>query len=199
VTATVPTAGVERPEPGAENGEQSVSPAPAPVAPAGATVVGFGGSLALVGLGAIAIRDALVATGLVGGEQWLPAVGRAITGIQPAPWTIPLAVALAVVGLLFVAIAFAPRRRTAVPLSAGTAVYLGNRDVATVARVTAAQVPGVLDARASSSRRRVVVSCGTTSDAQNLRATVTDEVTRALNTLERRPRVVVRTRSEKSS
>jgi hypothetical protein len=173
--------------------------APVPLAAAGAARTGALLALALIALGAIGIRDAVVAAGWARGRPWIPAAATALDGLRPAPWIFAVAVAAGLVGAALIAVAIAPRRRTAVPLTAGSAVYLARDDVAKVAAAAARDVPGVLSARATSSTRRVVVRCAVTADDPAVRALVETAVATGLEVLQRVPTIVVRTRAESRS
>ncbi len=178
----------------------SPRPGPVPVAVAGAGKVAVVLALALAACGVVAVRDAVIGLGWASGSTWLPAVADTIDGITPGGWLIPAGVALAVVGLALMVIALSPRRRTAVAVRAETAVYLSVDGIAKLAAARARDVAGVVDARATASRRRVVLRCRVTRDDSGaLRRSIADAVTQSLGTLERPPRVVVRTRTEETS
>jgi hypothetical protein len=97
-------------------------------------------------------------------------------------------------------IALSPRRRTAVAVRAETPIYLSVDGIAQLGAARARDVAGVVDARATASKRRVVLRCRVTrDDGGALRSTITDAVTQTLGALEHPPRVVVRTRTEETS
>lgn len=178
----------------------SLRPGPAPVAAAGASKVAVVLALVLAAGGVIAVRDAVIGLGWASGSTWLPAVADTVDGVTPGSWLIAAGVALALVGLALMVIALSPRRRTAVAVRAETPVYLSVDGIAKVAAARARDVAGVVDARATASRRRVVLRCRVTRDDSGaLRRAITDAVTQTLGALERPPRVVVRTRTEETS
>ncbi|KRE27885.1 hypothetical protein ASG82_16175 [Mycobacterium sp. Soil538] len=157
-------------------------------------------ALMLAAAGGVAVRDAVIGLGWATGTTWLPAIADTVDGITPGGWLVPAGVALALAGLALMVIALSPRRRTAVAVRAETPVYLSVDGIATLASARARAVAGVVDARATASTRRVVLRCRVTRDDSGaLRQTITDAVTQTLGTIERPPRVVVRTRTEETS
>ena len=171
--------------------------APVPVAAAAASKVAVVLSILLAALGVVAVRDAVVGLGWASGSQWLPVAADAVDGFAPADWVTVAGVAVVLIGLLLVVLALKPRRRTAVAVTAQTPMYLTVDGIAALAGAAARDVAGVVDARATSSRRRVVVRCRVTGDDSGaLRAGITDAVTRSLSALQSPPRVVVRTRTK---
>lgn len=172
-------------------------PAPAPRASAGASRIAVGCAIAIVAVGGVALRDAALALGWIRGGPWLPPALRAIAELRPAWWLTPAGAALAVVGVALCVVACAPRRRTARPLTAATAVYVRRADVVTVAAAAARDVPGVLNCRATASRRAVTVRCRITGGqlGDDVRAAVSEQLGR----LDPAPRVVVRLRTEQPS
>jgi hypothetical protein len=166
----------------------------APLAVAGSATVGVVLALAVIAIGLVAVRDAAVAAGWAPGRQWIPMAVDAVDGLAPASWMAIAAFAVAILGLLMIAVALAPRRRTAVPLTAGGAVFLRRADVATIAASAAADVPGVLRARARLGRRRVVIRAAVTSAVDGVSAAVSSSVHAELAVLQRVPKIVVRTR-----
>ncbi|MBI5339921.1 MAG: hypothetical protein HZB45_19765 [Mycolicibacterium rufum] len=178
----------------------SLRSGPVPVAAAGASKVAVVLALVLAAAGGVAVRDAVVGLGWASGSTWLPAVADTVDGITPGGWLIPAGVVLALLGLLLMVIALSPRRRTAVAVRAETPIYLSVDGIAKLAAARARDVAGVVDARATASKRRVVLRCRVTrDDGGALRSTITDAVTQTLGALEHPPRVVVRTRTEETS
>ena len=145
----------------------------------------------------MALRDAALALGWIRGGPWLPPALRAIAELRPAWWLTPAGAALAVLGVALCVVACAPRRRTACPLTAATAVYLRGADVAIVAATAARDVPGLLNCRAKSTRRAVTLRCRITGGqlGDDIRAAVSEQLQR----LDPAPRVAVRLRTEQPS
>lgn len=172
--------------------------APSPVAAAGASIVGVLLALVLIAAGAIAVRDAALAAGLLHGRPWLPAAIDAVDVVSPATWMLPAGIVVTLLGMALVVVAFLPRRATATALAADTSVYVRHGDIATVATAAALDVPGVLDARSTATRRKVTVRCRVTGDAAEVRTLVADAVADALRPLHRAPRLAVHTREDRS-
>lgn len=174
-------------------------PAPAPVAAAAASRAAVLLALVLAALGGVGVRDALVGAGWLGGMQWTPLVIDALDGLTPAAWMSAVGVIVGLLGVVLMVLACLPRRRTALPLSAATSVYLHRSDIPKLANAAARDVPGVLEARTATSRRKAVVRCRVTGQSQELRQAVADAVSQELAQLQTPPRVVVRTRTAGNS
>ena len=111
-------------------------------------------------------------------------------------WMIPVAIVSIIVGLLLLFAALKPRRKTAVALTAETSVYIEPAGIARVAADAARSVPGVLDARASATRRSVTVRADVTGDDRSgLKKAIADQVRSALEPLATAPKTSVRTRT----
>jgi len=147
----------------------------------------------LVALGALLVREALVAGGVVGGSAWLPPAADALDGTAPGAAAVVAGVVAALVGLWLVVVAL--RRRTRRTLAVGTSSYLGVRDVARLAAGAARDVDGVLDASADATRRRVVVR-GRATSRDGVEEPVRAAVAHQLSALTTPPTIVVRLRSE---
>jgi len=178
--------------------EFSVRSGSAPVAAAGASKVAVGLAVLVAAVGVVAVRDAVIGLGWAAGVTWLPGVASAVDGLTPQPWFVAAGAVLILVGLVLVAVAVSPRRRTAVAVRAQTPVYLSVGAVAALAAARARDVPGVVDAGAAASRRRIIVRCKVTGDEDAVTRTVTGAVTESLGALTRPPRTVVRTRVEEA-
>lgn len=175
-----------------------VRPASAPVAAPAASRVAVVLALGVVAAGAVGIREALVDLGWIGGTRWLQPAVDAMNGLTPATWMVAAGVALCALGVALVAAALVPRRRTAIPVATSTLVYLHRADLPKVASAIAEEVPGVLEARTSVSRRKVVVRCRVTGQSQQVQRAVADAVAEEIDVLRRPHRVVVRARVEAS-
>ena len=174
-------------------------PAPAPVAAAAASRVAVVLALALAAVGGVGIREALVGLGWISGVAWTPPVVDVMNGLTPDGWMFAAGAILGLMGIALMVLAVLPRRTRGLPLSAATAVYLDRADIPKLADAAARDVPGVLDARSSASRRKVVVRCRVTGQTQELRQAVADVVSQEFADLQTPPRVVVRIRTESSS
>lgn len=151
-------------------------------------------AMVLIAIGVLGVRDAAVAAGWLRGELLIPKGFDAIAEFGPQSWMVPAGVALAVLGVALAVLALLPRRPTAVPVEAATAVYIGHGDVARVASAVALDVPGVLAATSTASSRRVVVRCQATGTGDEVRDLVAAAVADALEPLRHTPRVAVRIR-----
>lgn len=179
---------------------QHVRAATAPRAAAGASYVAVPAALLLGAVGVVAVRDTAVAAGWLSGQSWVPQAVAAVNGWAPGAWLQPVGIIAAFLGLGLVVIAVKPRRVTAEPIGTDTGAYLGLGDMAKVATAAAEDVAGVLDARSSATRRKVITRCAVTGDTGGeIERLVTDAVSAALQPLRHTPRIVVRTRKETRS
>ena len=169
-----------------------VRTAPRPAATAGASYVGAVLAVVVTGLGALGIREALVATGWVSGGPWVADAVAAVDGATPTTWLPAAAISAALIGVALMAIAVKPRRKQAVPAQSGTAVYVDLSGVARLASAAAEAVPGVVSARTTASKRTLTVRCEVTGkrDAE-LKDAITRAATDELAGLARSPRVKV--------
>lgn len=152
-------------------------------------------ALAVIALGAIGIRDALVAAGAFGGTSWTKSAASTIDGLSPQTWMIPAGVALALFGLWWVLAALKPRRRTEIALSGDPGAWIRSGDLARLAQPTAENTDGVVSARVSAGRRRVTVKATTTArDSAEIRSALADAVQDRLTALQRAPKVKVKAR-----
>jgi len=161
-------------------------------------VVGPVLAVLLLALGALLLRDALVAASALSGRQWLPAAAAGLQGFAPARWLIPAGIVLALIGLWLIVTALRPRSRKTVPLTSQTGVFLHTRDVARLASGAAADVDGVLEASSTATRKKVSVVAHATADT-GLRESVTAAVTERLAPLQSPPRVSVTVRTSKEN
>ena len=164
--------------------------AKAPVGSGAISVVGLVLALLLTAAGLVAIRDALVRSGLLAGQPWTEQTLRALDGLSAAAWMVPVGAALILLGLWLLLTVLRPRRRTAISVTSSTGVFLRLRDVARLAERAAEQVDGVLVARARATRRAVTVrvrSTGSSEAAEGVHSAVSGR----LSALENSPTVKV--------
>lgn len=155
-------------------------------------VVGVLLALCLLALAVALVQHALVALGAIGGPAWPQVLVEGVRGTAPATWMVPVGVLLALVGLwLVLRVALGRRTRSEVRLRSRTAVSVEPRDVARLASSAARDVDGVLGARSSADRRKVVVRVQTTGEA-SVPGAVQQAVADRLRALERQPSVRVR-------
>lgn len=148
----------------AATGTVAMDAARDPSRPGAVTVVGMVLALMVTILGVVAVRDALLAAGLLDGSPWLEAVIEPLDGLTPAFWAVPVAIALIALGLWLLLAALRPRPRTSVAVQAQTGVFLRPRDLERLAATAAEGVDGVLTAKVSATRRKVAVTATSTGD-----------------------------------
>jgi len=168
--------------------------APAPLRTAGAAYGGAILAVAVVALGAVAVRDTAVSLRWISGSRWLPTAFDWLAEPRQAPVITAAGAVGVVAGLACLLLAVTPRRRRAAPVVAHTPVFVEFDDLARIASAAAESVPGVLDARSSAGRRSVTVRCTLTGDASAAqRSRIADAVGRELAGLQNTPRITVRT------
>ncbi|MGV8973465.1 MAG: DUF6286 domain-containing protein [Rhodoglobus sp.] len=180
----------------AEARSEPLAAAKAPVGPGLITAVGVLLALVVVGLGVVAILDALTTSGLVTGSGWIDSGLSTLDRLEPAPWMVPAGIVLVVVGIGALFIAVRPRPSTGIALTARTGVYLRPQDVARIARAASENVDAVTSATASATRRTVAVSVRATATDQ-VATDVQRAVAAALDALATAPRIRVRVTPER--
>jgi hypothetical protein len=176
---------------------QHVRAAAPPRAAAGASYLAVPTALVLGAVGVVAVRDTAVAAGWLSGQSWIYRAIAAVDGWTPTAWLQPLGIIAAFLGIGLVVIALKPRRVTAEPIGTDTGVFIGLGDIAKVATAAADDVAGVLDARSSATRRKVVIRCTVTGDTGGeIERRISDAASAALQPLRHTPRIIVRTRKE---
>lgn len=169
-----------------------------PVGPGLITAIGLVLAVLLTAVGVVAVHDALVAAGALGGREWLTRAVGAVDGTTPAAWLVPVGVLLVLLGLWLLMTALRPRPRTAIALDADTGVFLRPRDVAKLARDAAQDVDGVSSAKASARRRAISVSVHATAP-DGIDERVTAAVTERLRALATQPKIRVSVTTEGAS
>lgn len=143
-----------------------VTPARPPVGIPGVALVSVLLALALLGLGAVLLRELLVSTSvngevLVPGDPWLAPVASSATGIIRSSLTMVVAVAGGLLGLLLVVLALKPRPSPTSRLvgddDAAISFDVDEPGLAALAADAALGVTEVETSRATGSRRRMVV------------------------------------------
>lgn len=175
-TSTTPT--------GPAKGLKKIVP---PTATPGAVWITSLFALALIALGAIAIRDICVDQRWITGSQWIAAASRWIADLSWQGWFWAVAIALIVVGLLFVWTAIRPRTKTHIALDgAGTvdgyapSTWTRKVDVARRASAVARQAKGVTKADSTVKRRKVITRITTSDEAPASSDAVRDAITAAI-------------------
>ncbi|WP_298991365.1 DUF6286 domain-containing protein [uncultured Pseudokineococcus sp.] len=177
---------------GAGGGREPMRAAPERTGSGAVPVVGVLLALCLLALAVALVQHALVALGAIGGPAWPQVLVEGVRGTAPATWMVPVGVVLALVGLwLVLRVALGRRTRSEVRLRSRTAVSVEPRDLARLASSAARDVDGVLGARSSADRRKVVVRVQTTGEA-SVPGAVQQAVAERLRAVERQPSVRVR-------
>jgi hypothetical protein len=114
----------------------SSTPAKKPVKAPAAATAGIIASLAVIGVGAVAIRDTLVSVGALNGPSWLEWLFGKAEVLKPVDWMIPAGIGAVLVGLWFLIVALKPRKRTHQPIGEA-GVWIRNRDLARVTTTAA--------------------------------------------------------------
>lgn len=172
------------PEPGPARGLRKIVP---PTATPGAVWTTSLFALALIALGAIAIRDICVDQKWITGSQWIAAASRWIAKLAWQGWFWAVAVALIVVGLLFVWTSIRPRTKTHIALDgAGTvdgyspSTWTRKVDVARRASAVARQGKGVTKADSTVKRRKVITRITSSDESPASADAVRDAITAAI-------------------
>ncbi|GAA1877077.1 DUF6286 domain-containing protein [Williamsia serinedens] len=172
------------PEPGPARGLKKIVP---PTATPGAVWTTSLFALALIAVGAIAIRDICVDQKWITGSQWIAAASRWIAKLSWQGWFWAVAIALIVVGLLFVWTAIRPRSKTHIALDgAGTvdgyspSTWTRKVDVARRASAVARQAKGVTKADSTVKRRKVISRITSSDESPASADAVRDAITAAI-------------------
>lgn len=166
------------------------APAPTAAPPVTAWAIILGVLLAALGL--LLLRDAAVVAGLLQGTPVSTKVVDRLKSVTPQPWYLPAGILVALLGLWLVVAALRPRPRRDLAVGDGSLVWLTPSATASIARAAASVVDGVVEARASATRRTVRVLARTTGP--DVGPVVTAAVEEALRGLASMPRVRVTTR-----
>lgn len=138
-------------------------------------------ALCLLAACAAGAHDLFVHLGWVPQRPWLPGAISTGDGLSVQWWTAPASAALVVLGLVILAIAVKPRRRTHLAAPGDDIdLWIAPRALSTLASDTAARMDGAnaAVARTRLRRRRIdLVVATTTDDAESLSARVTEAVT----------------------
>ncbi|MEV3976975.1 hypothetical protein AB0K68_54130, partial [Streptomyces sp. NPDC050698] len=129
--------------------------APVPLATPGSAVTGFLIAAALLALGVVGVRDALVDTGVITGSQWIPRAATYVDGLTYQGWMLPAGIAAVVLGLWFVIVGLKPRRKTANALVGVTNTWIDPADVAAIASVRVESLAQVRSASSHATRRKL--------------------------------------------
>lgn len=178
---------------GASPGETAAMPAAkTPRSTGGIAVLGILMAGVLTAVGVLAVRDALVYGGLLGGSPVLHGVANWLQGLQAAGWMVVVGVVLALLGLALLVKALRPSAPKVARVTAATGVFLRPRDVTRLVETAVENVDGVLGVHASATSRRVTVTVRSTGH-EGVEQRVRDAVTGRLAPLQSQPTIRVRT------
>jgi len=172
-----------------------------PVAPPAATLLAVVLAVGVIALGVVAFRDALIDGGAIAGTPWITPALQFLDGLSAQSWMLPAGLGIAVIGVLLIAAAVKPRKRTHRPLRTAPDSWIAAHDVARVARGAATTVTGVGTAAASGSARRLTVSITPLAgfDTTDLSEAVRSTVSAALAPLANPPRIKIRIKEQDPS
>lgn len=173
-------------------GPSAMPPAKTPRRTGGIASLGILLALVLAAGGALAVRDALVYGGVLGGTPFLHSLAKAVESLRPEVWVLVAGILLALLGLLLLVRALRPSPPKVTAVRADTGVYLRPRDVSRLAETAAESVDGVLAVHVSATPRRVGVDVRSTGDP-GVADRVREAVAVRLEPLENQPAVRVRT------
>lgn len=132
-------------------------PRPPKARPGSAGFVWFLTVLFLVVAG-IAIHDAIVAKGHIGGPSWLGTVSSAIGDMHYGTWVLPAGIILVLVGVITLIGACMPAAVRYFPIHSSAAVWMRPTDVCRLCTHTAQEIYGVTRASTVASNKKVTVS-----------------------------------------
>lgn len=166
-------------------------PAPARAPRAALVLTSWAFVLAIVLLAVAVLAGQAAFVALRGqGTSWFDSLVESLDGLRPEAWVGVVGAVLALVGLWFLWQAIRPRPRTTRRVSAASGIHLRAADIGRWVDATARDVPGVLGASTSVTRRAVRVTVRTTGSPDIL-DDVRDEVARQLGALEQPPALTV--------
>ena len=162
--------------------ENPTVPLARPLAVYAALVVG----VALVALGVIAGREFLIEHNGYGGPPLVRNSVEWVSRVTWQPWFLPVSVAALLGGLMLLAAALLPRRRTHVDTAGNPRLWLRTTDVARLSTAAALHVDGVRRAVTDAGRRNVRVRVVQDTRSPDVTDAVQSAVTTVLADLSRR-------------
>lgn len=193
--STTPTS----PRAGSATPDVTPTPAKAPAAAPATVITGVLLALVLLGVGAVFLRDALVAAGALTGGPWLRwFADKAELISSSSPWMLWAGPVAVVVGLVLVVAALKPRKATHWAAEE-PGVYIGRSDAARLVANAAHESTSVVAARADVTGRRAlrVTARTVANDTTGVTQDVDRAATHRLAAL--RPAPSIRTRVVTSS
>lgn len=171
-----------------------VEPAPAkkPVASPAAATIGTLASIGLIALSLIGFREFLIERDIIGGRPWIRNTFEWISRLSWQSWMLPAAIAALIAGGLLLYAALAPRGSTHLQAKDSPQLWLRPTDAARLSTAAALQVPGVLSASTTVSKRVAKVTAHTDSaDSTTVAESVREHVSDALAGMDSPPKVKV--------
>lgn len=148
--------------------------------------------LLLLALAVVAGRETWLVATDANASSWVTPVTDLVARENLETWMIWAGVAAIVVGLIFLIVAFKPRRKTHMRLeSERSSVWLRAVDVARRSSAVARQVPGVAAARTQATDKNVKITVNGDTEDPALAPRVEEAVSQALQELSSTPRVSV--------
>ncbi|MFC0626185.1 DUF6286 domain-containing protein [Kribbella deserti] len=169
----------------------SSTPAKKPVAAPAAATVGVLAALSVTAIGAIGIRDALVATGTISGTPWLEWLFGKAEVLKPVDWMIPAGGIAVLLGLLILVASLKPRRATHLAVG-DDGVWIRSRDAGRLATDSARRIDSVLGAETKAKRRALRVNATVTGDVNRVRDELATAIPQRLHLVTPVPRVRTR-------
>lgn len=153
-------------------------PAKTPVNSAVLGSLGLLWAAVLIGLGAVAIHDVLVAGEWIGGPAWVEATVDAVARLQADVVLLVVATPVGLLGLVLLWWALRPRRKRGVSVSADSGVFLRHHHLNRLLEARVGTLQGVVSANASARRRKVALRVRGVegSDPDELRSRVSSQV-----------------------
>lgn len=148
--------------------------------------------LLLLALAVVAGRETWLVATDANASSWVTPVTDLVARENLETWMVWAGVAAVVVGLIFLIVAFKPRRKTHMRLeSERSSVWLRAVDVARRSSAVARQVPGVAAARTQATDKNVKITVNGDTEDPALAPRVEEAVSQALQELSSTPRVSV--------
>lgn len=150
--------------------------------------------LALIVVGAVVIREAVVSAGWLNGSTWFLHHLWGTQRIEPSDTTLGYAGGVILIGLVLLMLAARSPRRIAVRADQAGTVWLSCKGVAKLATSVAADVDGVADVTATARPRTIKmwVQAADNTNPGAVKDAVKQRVQQAVQVLPQRPQVVVR-------
>ncbi len=137
-------------------------PGPSPRRPGVNTALGVLSALVLIGLGVLAVHDAVVGWGLIDQPAAHQVVIDFVNGVRPGERLLAASILALIVGGALVIVALRPRGYETYQLKAGTGVHIWRADLARMVEEDVLAIPGVSWVRVRPRGRQLRVQLTTT-------------------------------------